>query len=201
MHEYTYNGHPRDKIIYALAALSITISTFFTEVILPYANTSLNIKIAFTLSSATVFGILYIVSCNWLWKTKLFSRVFSYPDYSGEWECHGTSLNPTTRETYKWTGTITIKQTWTKILVSMRTESSTSHSLSISCGLSHFAGYGHKLAYHYDNVPSPTNPELSRHEGFCILSFQEDQREAEGNYFNNARDRSTFGKMTLRRKK
>ncbi|MBX9976398.1 hypothetical protein [Cytobacillus firmus] len=195
MHEYTVVDHPRRIILFGLAI----ISTFISGYISSYINIWAGITIP--LSSMTIFTGLYLLLNHLLWKLKIFRKIFSFPNLDGEWECTGLSKNILLQKETDWEGTIIIKQTWDKVLITLKTNNSQSKSVSITGGIKYFAGDGYKLSYHYENTPNPTaETDMRKHEGFCVLTFGEEEQTAEGYYFNNNKDRQSFGEMYLIRR-
>jgi hypothetical protein len=199
MHEYSVVGHPREKVIFYLAFLSFLISsfvTYFTEV---WMQERFNIVLSFSLSVAAIFALLYLLFNHVLWKVKLFGKLAGFPNLNGTYECTGLSYHTERQENFEWEGIVTIRQTWDKFLVSVETKTSTSRSQSIVGGLKYLPGVGFKLSYHYENVPNISSKELKKHEGFCVLTFSEGGMAANGFYFNNYKDRPTYGEMILKR--
>lgn len=201
MHEYTVIGHPRQKLIFYIALISILLSNFITNYVDKWLGRYFNITFTFSLSGITIFGVLYLIFNNYLWKLKYFEKIFHFPNIEGQWDCTGLSNNIALNRQFDWEGSITIKQTWDKILISLKTNNSSSRSMSVTGGIKYFPGVGYKLSYHYENNPNAaTEEDLRKHEGFCILTFSEDRETADGCYFNNIKDRQSYGEMKLKRK-
>lgn len=201
MHEYTVIGHPRHKVIFFIAILSSLISNCISKYIHPWFQDYLtsSIVVTFTISGFAIFGALYFLFNHFLWKLAVFRKLFHFPNLAGTWECVGKSNNISLNKVTDWEGTIVVTQSWDKILVSLKTNNSTSQSMSIVGGIKYFSGVGYKLSYHYENTPNASEEELKKHEGFCILTFCEDTMTAEGYYFNNIKDRQSYGEMHLKR--
>lgn len=199
MHEYTVIGHPREKIILIIAILSFGISNFITYITQEWLKDHFNIVLSFTISVFTVFTILYLLFNKFLWKLKIFGKLLNFPDLNGEWECKGAGTNLEQQKQNQWEGTVVIKQTWDKMLVSVRTKTSTSQSISLIGGIRHYPGVGYQMSYHYENMPSVSIKDLKKHDGFCMLTFNEDKSSARGSYFNNIKDRASYGEMILER--
>ena len=199
MHEYSVIGHPRKTIILVLAIVSGVISKGITNLLETWVA-EFNVVVSFSVSTFTVFALLYLLFNHILWKLNIFSKFLNFPNLNGEWECLGLSNNIKKNKQYPWNGTVVIKQTWDKMLISVKTSTSTSHSISQTGGLRHYPGLGYKMSYHYENIPSVSQTELKKHEGFCILTFDENVTSATGCYFNNIKDRATYGEMNLRRR-
>ena len=200
VHEYSVIGHPRKTIILILAIISGAISKGITYLLEVWLEKNFDIVIGFSISTFTIFGALYLLFDHVIWKISLFSKFLHFPNLNGEWVVQGLSNNIQKQMKYSWEGTLVIKQTWDKMLVSIRTNTSTSHSISLTGGIKYFPGLGYKMSYHYENIPNVSEIELKKHEGFCILTFSEDMLTAEGCYFNNIKDRATYGEMKLKRR-
>lgn len=198
MHEYTVIGHPRHKIIFYLAFISILIAPFITKFI-HQSFQYLNIVITTSISSSAIFGILYVGFDKFLWKLRLFRNLLCFPNINGEWDCEGISYKKESNEKFEWQGKVIIKQTWDKLLITLMTNNSTSRSISVIGGIKHYPGSCYKLSYHYENTPNVSNTELWKHEGFCVLDYQEDLSSATGYYFNNSKERATYGEIKLKR--
>lgn len=93
-----------------------------------------------------------------------------------------------------WSAVITITQSWSKILIHLKTENS--ESSSIAASISHVAGVGYRLLYAYQNAPVANQLELNKHSGSVELLFDENGSAASGNYFTD-QHRQTVGTMTL----
>ncbi len=156
--------------------------------------------ISFTFSGSTIFVLLYLFIDKVAWKWPLYGRIFSYPNLNGEWECEGESFNKDSEMKYSWKAIVSIKQTWDKIQITLKTQNSQSCSTSIISGIKYIAGKGYILSYHYINEPNMRETELLKHEGFCSLTFDETLKTSEGFYFNNVKERKTYGCMKLRRR-
>ncbi|TMU85863.1 hypothetical protein FGG79_11745 [Bacillus sp. BHET2] len=195
MHEYTVVDHPRRQIYFFLAIFSSSISGVISTYIHKWEY------ISFPVSSITIFGLLYLLLNHVIWKLKTFRKIYNFPNIEGEWDLNGLSKNSAQGKEYNWEGTITIKQTWDRVLITLKTKNSSSKSLSITGGIKHFPGDGYRLSYHYQNNTNATaDSDMRNHEGFCVLTFSEDQQTAEGYYFNNNKDRQSHGEMCLIRR-
>jgi len=155
-----------------------------------------NIQVTWSIGSFTLFSLLYFLFNMLIWKFSWFGKILKFPNLTGQWACQGASENLKSRSQYDWTGTITIVQTWDKILISLKT---TSRSKSLIGGIRYVPGVGYEVSYHYENTPPVDAIELKKHEGFCVLTFANDLKSAEGWYFNNIKDRASYGVMNLER--
>lgn len=97
-----------------------------------------------------------------------------------------------------WNGRVTIKQSWSRISVTLRT--SQSESVSKGASLYEHTDDRYRLVYHYDNDPHDRNDaELKPHSGLCELIFDKASKTASGTYFNGGRN--TSGVMHLLKEK
>ena len=121
------------------------------------------------------------------------------PDLNGKWNCKGhTSLKNAKVVDHDWNATISITQSWSKILIYLKT--SQSESKSISASIYHEAGVGYRVLYLYDNRPNADELDLSKHSGSVELLFLEDTNSASGSYYTD-RHRTTVGTMNIEREK
>lgn len=119
------------------------------------------------------------------------------PDLNGQWNCTGhTVLKNATQADIHWEGTLSIIQSWSKIMIHLKT--SQSESKSISASIFHEEGVGYRLLYQYNNRPNANELDLNNHSGTSELLFSEDTLLADGSYYTD-RHRTTVGKMILRR--
>lgn len=199
MHEYTITNQSRHKILFWMTIIASTISVPITVLLNRLMSFfQLGAIISFSISSLTVFTILYWLFNNYIWKFKKISKLMGLPDISGKWINEGKSHNIVTNKKYNWKSEIIITQKWDKILIVSKNENS-SDSKSIVGGMHFVEGKGFDFSYHYLNTPVIGQKNLNRHEGFCVLCFSEDLSCAEGYYFNNVKDRSSYGEMKLKR--
>ncbi|MEL7607265.1 Cap15 family cyclic dinucleotide receptor domain-containing protein [Sedimentibacter saalensis] len=198
MHSYDVSGHPKEKVIFFIAILSVTMSAWLNDSVDLFAQL-LEKPISITISLATTFGILYFLFSKFLWKHKWFAKIFKYPNLNGKYSIVGKSFKKTTGETFDWGGILLIKQDWDKILVSMKSKDSSSESFSVQGKITYYPMKGYELNYSYDNTPNNNIAELHKHVGNCTVSFNEDTETAIGNYYNDMKNRENYGSMELRR--
>jgi len=148
-------------------------------------------------SAMTAFGVLFLIFNKWLWKIAALRQLLLVPNINGRWIVKGRTLRRDGENVgFDWEGTIDIIQSWSRIVIVLRTKQSSSRSIAAS--LYRCPGEGYRLIYHYANEPKADQPELDRHCGLCDLLFDEELRLAEGSYFTD-RDRLTIGTMHLSR--
>src|SRR3954451_22063717 len=69
------------------------------------------------ISAATVFVVIYALFNNFVWRWKWVSRALRTPHIAGVYDCVGETLGPAEVAGTKWSGELTITQTWDKIRV------------------------------------------------------------------------------------
>ncbi|WP_437207084.1 hypothetical protein [Planctomicrobium sp. SH664] len=189
MHDYSMRGHPRERIIFYLAIGASTLLPVITAI-------SGWIGIGLAVTSFTLFSVLFLVFDRYLWKLSLIRRLLGLPDLNGKWHCQGERFDSDGNPAQTWTGTVTIKQTWSRLSVAICTD--TSRSTSGPASITADDGHGIRLLYNYQNEPRPGQPVLSPHHGTCELIFDEACTSATGMYFND-HNRRSFGQMKLTR--
>ena len=202
MHDYAIDRHPKQKILFLLAFIAIMATPYLNSALVAVA-TKVGLADGWITTVGTVlpvwgsFALVYLVFDRYLWKCAMLRRVLLVPDLNGEWECSGrTVLKEGKAVEFKWTGTVTISQSWSKILVHLRTPQSSSRSMSAS--ISHDQGVGYRLLYQYKNEPKAGEAELQIHTGSVEMDFDEVCRVGDGHYFTD-RHRNTVGTMELKR--
>lgn len=146
--------------------------------------------------AGAVFTALYWILDRYAWQWPVISRLLKVPNLSGEWHCRGQTLNTDKTVAYDWSGTLTVLQSWDRLRVRLKTETSGSNSISAALICDSIDGY--RLFYSYRNDPRIGEPELVSHRGFAEITFDKELASATGEYFNGY-GRYTFGKMHLTR--
>jgi hypothetical protein len=147
-------------------------------------------------SVGSIYVCLYWAFNRFAWRLPFVSSFLRVPNLEGRWRCEGQTLNSDKTPSYRWTGEITIIQSWDKIRVRLKTAQSTSNSVAAALEWDKIDGY--KLLYHFRNEPNVDQPDLNAHHGFAEIIFSKDRQKAQGEYFNG-RGRFTFGLMELTR--
>lgn len=140
-----------------------------------------------------VYGLLHFAYDRKVWKWKNSSLSLSYiPDCNGTWygELHSSHDGGTKVESM-----LIIHQTWSKMVIELRTDSSVSYSRMASFNVT--PGTSDGLIYEYTNDPHADATEtMHAHRGFAFLKLSNDRKYLEGDYYSG-RDRSNFGTMKL----
>lgn len=195
MHPYSTNSPAPPKHIAYMMLAAVALSSAIGLVV-QYANTTRGWALG-SVSAMGVFTVLYLLFDRVVWKWRWARRILLVPDLNGTWRCDGKTLfkNGAPNEA-EWSGTVTIRQSWSRIRIVLTTGKSASHSIAAS--IFQEAGSGFRLIYHYDNKPGLGELELARHCGLCNLLFDETVVSATGEYFTD-KDRMTAGTMNLTR--
>ena len=199
MHGYIINGKRRHSAIFWLAVISVLVGlglTYWIDLILSKLETMRGTQIIvllysaiFGVGSGAIFTLLYYLFDNFFWKIKIFGNV----DLSGKYQCEGVSKDKSQKEKDRFTATIIIKQTWTKISVNLKTDKSYSDSFMAKISQN---GVGDiRLDYCYTNNTDQTNKDMvSRHTGTATIIFSS---EIKGKYYNQPDDRMRYGELVL----
>lgn len=204
-HEYAVlGGFNRAKVgryIFAAAAALSSLIVFvllsFVVILKKYGlATGLPPIVMSFVSAGAVYAALYWLFNRHGWRLPVVSKFLRVPDLSGQWICEGQTLNPDKSLGNQWQGEVTIRQSWDKIRVRLKTAQSGSNSVAAALHWDEIDGY--KLLYHYRNEPKIGEVELRPHHGFAELTFSKDGKSASGEYFNGI-GRFTFGTLDLKR--
>ena len=141
--------------------------------------------------------LIWGLFCKWLWKSCIFYNWFVLsPDLSGNWNCE-LKPNCNERKFDSIPAKIKIKQSFFNILIEIKTNESSSISVSESFDIDKDRGY-QRLVYSYVNTPKMNVRKGSpMHYGTAILEFDGFYvEEMEGQYWT---DRETTGVVSLKR--
>lgn len=152
------------------------------------------------IDTGVAFSVIYFAFNKWLWRWWPISSIFSFPNLSGEWDVTGQTLGPEEAlengNFRSWSGTLSIRQQWTKICVTLRTAHSGSFSRAAAIQQQ---GDETVLMYCYGNDPNAkarAKDGLDAHRGYCEIRITPGSGKGEGFYFNNM-GRFTHGSITI----
>ncbi len=140
-----------------------------------------------------IYGVINWAYSSFIWKTSLWGFKFSsIPNCQGTWK--GTISSSYSNK--KIPCIIVIRQTWRKILVSLYTNTSTSHSTVAT--ITGCRENNPTLIYEYQNMPSNSAPEsMSGHFGMVHLPLSPSGcRNLQGEYYTG-KGRQTYGSIIL----
>jgi hypothetical protein len=146
-------------------------------------------------SIMSVYGIIHWVYSSRLWRCRVCGlRLSGIPNCNGTWygPLHSSYNGGTNFE-----GMLVIHQTWGKMVIEFRTDSSASYSRMAALYIT--PGPSEGLIYEYASDPRADAKEtMHAHRGFAFLKLSTDRNWLEGDYYTG-RDRTTYGTMRLRR--
>lgn len=200
MHAYTIDTDIRKKVILSIFIVSVilsTILTFFLEesianvkILLQQFDLGYQIFEICDTFGVTVnfvgipflYGVVYSLFDNFLWRTKPFKQIFNVPDLRGHWQ--GTLTSSTYKKTIQMD--LYVKQKWSRISFISKFEKSTSTSnvASILINRDGIIKVGFGFINHSRELPH-------QYDGYNILEIDSDTHLF-GRYFNN-RDNSNAG--------
>lgn len=184
------------KLIAAIVLLSslATIALYWLVGLLPTA--SIGIAASKIGLVTTVSFCLWEVYRRWLWKSRWLQWWIAHPNIAGTWK--GTAKSSFDLEKPPIAISVTIKQTFTTLDISFRTDSATSQSYSLAgCLVSDNEAGRHRMVYTYLNEPDPFAKGLDMHFGTAILEIEGlPPSRMQGQYLTA---RQTKGTITLDR--
>ncbi|MGR9148191.1 Cap15 family cyclic dinucleotide receptor domain-containing protein [Rhizobium leguminosarum] len=202
-HEYTHlGGISRLNVGRCLGIASASVSAGIVYVLLWFVNIaqhlgwSVNLppSVLSLVGAGVVFSVLAWLLNRHAWRWRFIQSLLQIPDLSGDWTCVGRTIETNTNPAYAWDGKITIVQSWDKIRIRLKTDTSASNSKSAALIKDEADGW--RLFYSYGNEPKIDHTALHTHKGFAEILFGKDLKSGEGEYFNG-HGRYTFGTMKL----
>ena len=200
IHDYSVFNHDRAKVGRYLGATAAVISTGMSAaavVLIGWAQ-ALGLSgtwlqaIIFPVSSVVIYAAVYWLFNVWAWRQPVLGTALNILDLQGIWKVDGKSLAPDGSVRFSWEAEIVLTQFWDKIHVELRTNQSTSSSLTAA--LLRQPGGGWRLIYAYSNRVKISEPNLHDHLGYCEVAFSADGTTGEAEYFTNPK-RASFGVM------
>ncbi len=204
MHKYTNTENCIEKInikfVVILFAIFSGFNLFFRKINFPYCIEESFISYFFIGGSLSYYFAYELFFCKILWKKGPFQKLFATPNLNGVWKIKGNSTNITKVINNQYKAEIEIKQEFSKISICMKTKMS--YSKSITAELTRTSDGRYELKYLYLNTPEsndPQNMDMRMHYGHCTLTFSTNLKKANGRYFNDGRERTSYGNMEITR--
>lgn len=197
LHPYATETKERARIYWALAIISLLVSW-----LIQCALEALRVDIPWNLEIPTTPLGLYWILVHWfdtrVWKAPILRKlgIVTIPNIEGKWRVQGVSCPD--KEPIEWTGSVTITQTWTGLLIVQETDQSISYSTAAVLGPSD--GRGTKLIHQYRNEPKIQGAVqgMNIHYGTAILTIHEGGNKISGEYYSG-RGRERYGYFTYTR--
>lgn len=191
MHPYSIDTEERRNVIFYIAVFSILINSLLKSMILQYSNlTVIQVPTTFT-----IFGFVYILFDQYLWRLKMLFFCIKTPNFNGLWEGQYES----SYEGMTVPAKLKIKQTWTRIeIISLNGEKETQSNSSMA-GIFTKNGGEICLKFEYTNDSNPCmKDDRPSHSGFNCLKYDKDEKALSGHYYND-RNRKTYGSAYFQR--
>jgi len=193
MHAYATDARDRDFMQPFLAVPAVV-----AALVLHWIIATLKFTVPFWVDAPSVmtfYGVLRALYDRYLWHLRIFSVPLSeVPDLRGTWagELHsdfgGDTIVP---------GVLRVQQTWSKMVVRLQTEHSSSCSESATLNTDKSSHDG--LSYAYLNEPRQLSVgTMEAHRGSARLRLTADGDTLEGDYFTG-RGRRNIGEMQFHR--
>lgn len=150
-------------------------------------------------SFAGFYELFFVLFDKWLWRMPLLRKVgvIKTPYLAGSWK--GNTVSSFDHHKSQTKATIEIIQTWTRMLIILRTDNSTSHSQTASI-ITEIPGIA-IVSYDYKNEPNVLATDtMHTHRGSARHEFRVEGKTEFfcGEYFTG-RDRGTFGALNFKR--
>jgi hypothetical protein len=196
MHPYATDSHERVKVLLGIAALSAVLAWVLAIFLkqFPWWDNFWWIDVP------SVFGVYMILLAlfdqhGWKWRIIRTLHLVSVPNLNGTWV--GTIRSSADAFSKKHNVSVSIKQNWTSICITLQAENS--HSFSRIAGVIIDDPTGIVLSYEYQNIPNVDAVRTMHiHFGSARLQLAEHngRRTLIGSYYSG-RDRETQGEMKL----
>ncbi len=192
MHEYSLiNSNERYIVPGTLGILSILIVLGLRELV----DVAPWIPIP---SVFAIFTVLYWFFEKYGWKWRICQGTFvSTPSLAGEWEIFMKSSLDSYGSEYE--GTLTIRQTWTKISLYLNGEKFTGQSTALASIIIH-SPHDFTLVWEYlaERKPQFAQKEFMHH-GITKVRFENTTSSGSGNYYAD-QSRHSFGPVRVEKK-
>ena len=191
MHPYSIESSERHRVPMVLATIAVLIVYGLSTVV-----QRMEFALPWWLSLPSVFGVYglcYLLFDHWLWRTTLLRILLGIrtPDLSGSWK---SNVEPAGDSFSSREANVEIRQTWTKLIVTLETEAS--RSKSVVAAIAFLTPQRAELVYEYSNEPKAGAVDsMHAHRGLARLVCTGED-EMEGEYFTG-RDRGTYGALKL----
>jgi hypothetical protein len=134
------------------------------------------------------YGIFYSIFDEKLWKVSFIRRTLKIPNLNGSWAGYVKSSYDDFQSVI--TAELNIAQTWTRMSITMRTQTSKGSSLN-----SMMVNKSDEMTLNFEflNEPDVNAPaSMHMHRGTARLSISSDAKSLDGDYYTG-RDRNNFG--------
>lgn len=205
MHSYSTDQPGRWRVYFSLGAAALVL-TILSERVAKFFEVNYSITVG-ALSFGIASVIVYKVFTRWLWNWRPFRwlRIPTVPNINGTWEGHlhtsydGGEASETAQNEYEgltpMEATVTIEQTWDKILVTLDGPDSDSESVGATLLVD---GRWPTLTYNYENSGKDHHDEINHHYGTTMLKYNPENETLSGTYYTGP-NRERTGRLELER--
>jgi len=195
MHPYATDSSERRFVPVFLASLSI-----LAALLLDRGLRTMQFTFPWWLDAPAVmgfYGLFYAIFDRFLWRMRIVRKIglVKLPDLNGTWK--GYVVSSFNQHGTKYNANIEIHQSWTRIGIILKTETSNSQS-QIATILTENPN-STVLSYEYRNEPKPNAiTTMHAHRGTARLTLKRESQVFEGEYYTG-RDRQHFGTLFFER--
>jgi hypothetical protein len=199
VHPYGIDSNERRNVLILLVPLSFWLSDLFGRAVVALGwNPPTGLDWIFDPASAAAwFGALYLLFEHqiWKWRAPHAIGLVRTPNLNGTWRGVLKSSYDDFATDYEIE--VTIRQSWTQMIVELVTSQSSSKSDTASVYVNRAANP--MVVYTYLNIPNPDQPEtMEIHTGTTKLELRTSGQGQQllGSYYSD-RGRRNYGQMTL----
>jgi hypothetical protein len=181
-----------------IVPLFIAATSIFCVWSLDYLFTTWNILLPWWMEGPSIvglYGLSYSIFNERLWRLSFIRRILRIPDLRGMWRGYLQSSYDDFRSRID--ATMEIRQNWTRMLITMQTQTSKGYSLGamiITHGSDEMV-----LSFEYFNEPRTTAEDaMHMHRGTTRLAIAHDFQSLDGDYYTG-RDRRNYGILHFER--
>ena len=195
MHNYSVDNN-NDKIILTiiiiLAGLFDALLNYIFSLWISNSFASFYYIFVYLITFASTFAILFFLFNNYFWKKTPFNKIVKCPDLNGKWE--GQIINPDycPIEVH-----VEIKQTWTKIIINLRTKTAESATEALSFFTENSMDHPQVKYIYYNKTKNNLGKDFYSHGGTALLTYNENCLG--GNYYTDEQ-RKTYGQIKIYKK-
>ena len=185
MHRYSIDNDYYVTILGAITLFSAILNAIINIIIIPtiITNNLLIQLVCLIISFFISFEAILLLFDRCLWKVSFINKIIKCPNISGNWE--GIIHNPDYPQIPV---EVEIKQTWTKIIINLKTEA-----------LTFFAEDSDNPDLWYIYYNESTTTKLKSHGGTGRLTFHKDKNTLERDYYTD-KHRTNHGTLVLNKK-
>lgn len=195
MHNYSIDCDNKLSIQVWLALLSIGLAILISK--LGISNWQVMKEYDWLIGLPTTFSIFLLLN-KWVdnsyWRKLSKWGWIDTPDMNGRYK--GTLTTTYDGQTAQRDVELTIKQTWYKISIHLRTEHSFSHSQMAAIITTRNSNIYLQYQYLNDEIKLAVSDYLHVHKGAAILSFDKADKSFTGTYFTD-QHRKNYGELSL----